>query len=145
MSRVSAREAVAVVVAVALVGVGYQAWQTGVSGWQSLHTHPPPLQQRELGGVLYGSMDAAIAKATRIIPRGALYSIATGDSPPPDPSFAEAVPGVFRYFLLPRRYTPDVHQARWIVTFHHPSETLGVPVAREIPLAQYANLVEVGP
>src|SRR5262245_6451670 len=32
MSRVSAREAVAAVVAVALVGVGYQAWQTGVSG-----------------------------------------------------------------------------------------------------------------
>jgi hypothetical protein len=144
MSRVSAREAVAVVVAVALVGVGYQAWQTGRSGWQALHTRPAPLQQRELGGVLYGSMDGAIAKAERMIPRDALYSIATGESPPSDPSFAAAVPGVFRYFLLPRRYTPDVHQARWIVTFHHPSETLGVPVEREIPLTQFTNLIEVG-
>ena len=31
-----------------------------------------------------------------------------------------------------------------IVTYHHSSETMGVPIRREIGLAPYSNLVEVG-
>jgi len=144
MSRVPVREAVAVIVALAFVGVGFQAWQTARSGWQSLRASPPPHETRELGGVLDGQLDGALTKAARIIPRDAVFSVEVGDDPPAAPAVVEAVPGVFRYWLLPRRYTPNLHDAEWIVTFHHSSETMGVPIRREIGLAPYSNLVEVG-
>jgi hypothetical protein len=48
-----------------------------------------------------------------------------------------------RYWLLPRRYSDDIHDVDWVITFHHPSESLGVPVRREVGLGPDANAVEV--
>jgi hypothetical protein len=144
MSRVPVREAVAVVVTLALIGVATRAWETAQSGWETVRHRAPPRSEREFGGVLGGRMDFALAKARRIIPRDATFAVRVGYDPPVDSSIVEAIPGLFQYWLLPRRYTPDSHSAQWVVTFHHSSETLGVPIRREIGLGPDANLVEVG-
>ena len=47
------------------------------------------------------------------------------------------------YWLLPRRYTTDLHDADWIVTIHASTERLDVAAEREIGLGPDANAVEV--
>src|SRR2546428_12891978 len=135
MSRVSVREAAALIVALALIGVATRAWETAQSGWQSLRSPTPSRTERELGSVLNGRMNGALLKARRIMPRNATFAVRVGLDPPAvDGSVLDAITGLFRYWLLPRRFTPDSHAADWVVTFHHSSETLGVRIRREIGL-----------
>jgi hypothetical protein len=141
---VPVKEAAAVIVALALIGVATRAKETAQSGWGSIRSPAPSLTDREFGGVLGDRMNFALTKASRIIPRDATFAIRTGQDPPVDSAIVQAIPPLFEYWLLPRRYTPDVHAAQWVITFHHSSEAMGVPIRKEIGLGPDANLVEVG-
>jgi len=79
----------------------------------------------------------------RHIPRDATYAVVVGDGPTVPDIVREGLPQLLEYALLPRRYAADVTGAQYIVTWDHPSETLGVPVKRELGLSSDANLVQV--
>ena len=92
-----------------------------------------------------GVSTEALPLAEHELPRTARYTIVTGNAPALDPDTAVAVRQVLAYWLLPRLYVPDLHAVRWVITYHEPSESLGVKVVREIGLGPDANLVEVAP
>jgi hypothetical protein len=145
-SRLSVREAAAVLVALALVGLALPAWHTAQSGYQSLQSLTrggPSHTDRELGLGLGGKLNGALLAARRVIPQNATFSVRVGLTPPVDSSFLDGVPGLFRYWLLPRRYTDVAHSADWIITFNHPSETLGVSIRKVVALGPGTNAVEV--
>src|SRR3954469_15073147 len=98
MSRVPVREAVAVVVTLALIGVATRAWETAQSGWETVRHPAPPRSHRELGGVLGRRMDFALAKAPRVSPRDAPSAVRVAYDPPIDSSIVEAIPGLFQYW-----------------------------------------------
>ncbi len=144
--RVPVREAAAVVVATALVSLGLPIWWAAQSWWgavEALTRLGPSAAARDLGAPLGGLLNGALLEAARTIPRDATFSIRVGFDPPIDSAYTDAATGLFRYWLLPRRFTDDAHAADWIVTFHHPSSTLGVAIARVVPLGPYTNAVEV--
>jgi hypothetical protein len=110
--------------------------------------HPPParsLVERELVVAYNISVrPEVLLGAEKAIPRNATYAIAVGNSPPVASFQVSGIPSLLEYWLLPRKWTPDLHKADWIVSYNHPSETLGVRVKREIPLVPAVNVVEVG-
>ena len=86
-----------------------------------------------------------VVRSEQLMPEDALYAIAIGDQ------YAVADHGIgvlqaLNYFLLPRRWTFDVREAEWIITWGHSSETLGVRIEREWGLSTGppgVNLVKV--
>jgi hypothetical protein len=115
---------------------------------RSLRDRPPArsLAERELVVAYNISVPPEVLLgAARVIPRNATYAIAVGNSPPVASFQVSGIPSLLEYWLLPRRWTADLRKAAWIVSYNHPSETLGVRVKREIPLAPTVNAVEVGP
>ena len=142
-SRISAKQAAALTVVLAFTVVAVRAWETAQSGWEAIGNPAAPRVQRELGSYSGGFFDAALLASRRVIPRDATFSIRVGLDPPIDSSFLEAFPGLFRYWLLPRRFNEDTRAVDWVITFHHPAETLGVPIRRVVPLGLYTDAVEV--
>ena len=84
----------------------------------------------------------AMVAARQAIPRDATYTIVVGRER------NAMVPGlatsVYRIWLLPRRYTPDIHEAQWALTYWKSSEFLGVPYSTEIGLGPGVNAVKLG-
>jgi hypothetical protein len=93
----------------------------------------------------FGLRQVATA-ARHVLPPDALYTIVVGSVPSPvDSLTALAVYSIVPDSLLPRRYTPDLHTAEWVITLHASSESLGVKVRREIGLTPDSNAVQVAP
>jgi hypothetical protein len=87
----------------------------------------------------------AMVAAQRAIPRNATYTIVYGGEQPGRkmvPGFAKSV---YRLWLVPRKYTTDIHKAQWALTYFKSSEFLGVPYRKEIGLGPGVNAVELGP
>jgi len=144
--RVPAREAAAVVVALALVSLALPIRWAAQSGWDAVHAlarPAPPAAERDVGSALGGLLNGPLLTAARTIPRDATFSVRVSFDPPIPPAYTEAAIGLFRYWLLPRRFTDDAHAADWIITFHHPTSTLGVRIARIVRLGRYTDAVEV--
>jgi hypothetical protein len=136
--------AAAVIVAVALSSALGQVSPVARTGWALLTAHTGPASGRELAPASsHGVSTQALELAAKTIPPDGHYAIVVGQQPPFDPSVANAVPSIVQYWLLPRRYTPNIKDASWILTYHAPSETLGLTVAQEIGLGPDANLVRV--
>ncbi len=99
------------------------------------------LRDADLDPLASFASTGALALAREAIPDDATYTVAVGENTPVrDPG---AVRLVFRLWLQPRRYTPRLSEAQWIVTYHQSSEGLKVPFTREIGLGPDANLLEV--
>jgi hypothetical protein len=132
-----------VVVGVELVTAASQGIFFGKLGWR-MHERPSRLvRNADLDTLTYFVPTAALARARELIPPGATYAIAVGEEPPVrDP---ELIRIVFKFWLLPRTFTERPADAQWVVAYHRPSETLGVPVQREIGVAPYVNVVQVRP
>jgi hypothetical protein len=81
--------------------------------------------------------------AAQTIPRNATYTVVVGQVPPLGGTYPNAIPPLFQDWLLPRRYTPTLADAQWAITYHEPSELLGVPYTRELGLGPDANAVEL--
>src|SRR5262249_24894763 len=101
------------------------------------------IQARDLGLALGWQSERVMTGAAARIPRDATYTVVSGDQPPRTALDREGLLGLIRYWLLPRRYTASLADAGWVIAVHHPSETVGVPYRKEIPLAPYVNLFRV--
>jgi hypothetical protein len=89
------------------------------------------------------SLVPLIEAARRVIPEDAVYTVVVGESPRVDALTAEAVQPMLSYGLAPRRYTPQLADADWVITYHQSSEALGVKVGREVGLDADGNAVRV--
>ena len=132
-----------VVVAVALVVAAARLPEYLRLAWDTVDAPGKPLEQRDLGFALGWQSRQAMTAAARVLPRDATYTVVLGDSPPLSALERDGVVTFLRYWLLPRRYTPDLRQAQWVIAYHHSSETIGVPYRREIGLAPYVNTFRV--
>ena len=115
----SVAELAAALVAVLLGTLALPIEQSARSGYQSLKTLTdrwPPVADRELGLGLGGDLNGALLAAQRVIPRDAVICVRVGEEPPIDSVYLDGAPGIFRYWLLPRRYTEVAHSADWIIT-----------------------------
>jgi hypothetical protein len=137
-----------IVVAAAAVVVALELWVavsavSGVvrAGHEGLGARSNLVRDADLDPLAPYASTEALALARSVIPPDATYTVVIGKSPPLiNPGATRAV---FRLWLLPRRYTRKLADARWIVAYHASSESLGVPYSREIGLGPHANLVEV--
>ncbi len=107
----------------------------------------PPLLVRDADVDPFANFDPTLAMvaAQRAIPLDATYTIVYGGEQPGRkmvPGFAKTV---YRLWLLPRKYTTDIHKAQWALTYFKSSEFLGVPYRKEIGLGPGVNAVELGP
>ena len=106
----------------------------------TLRAHHDPLTTRDVAPMQQYIAPFALVTARATIPKDATYSVVVGQTPPTSSLLQQAIPLLFQYWLLPRRYTPHPHEADWVIAYHAPSSRLGLPVAREIGLGPDANL-----
>jgi hypothetical protein len=142
-ARISAKEVAAVIVALAFAAIALRAWNTGQSSYHAVQVGAPSETQRELGPLVDQSLAKPLLAARRVIPREDTFAVRVGLSPPVDGYILQAVPLLFQYWLLPRRYTNDSHAADWVITFNHPAGTLGVVIRRVVKLSRSVSAVEV--
>jgi hypothetical protein len=84
---------------------------------------------------------APLVAAQQLIPRDASYAIVVGNAPPvADPAI---IPMIYRFWLLPRRYTRDRAAADWVIAYHRASESLGVPYTQELGAGPGVNILKV--
>jgi hypothetical protein len=111
------------------------------TGWRAAGTPTPLVREADLDPLAQFVPTATLVHAAQAIPRDATYTVVVGQDPPVElPSDVETA---FRFWLPPRRYTPNAADADWIVAFHVSSEDLGVPVAQEVGLGPAVNAVRV--
>jgi hypothetical protein len=142
-ARISAREVAAVIVALALAGVALRAWDTAHAAYKSIDAPTPSPSVRALGTLVYPRLAKPLVEARRIIPSGQTFSVRVGVKPLVQGYILQAVPLLFQYWLLPRRYTNDAHAADWVITFNHPASTLGVGIRHVYRLSRAVSAVEV--
>jgi hypothetical protein len=144
MSIFTVRYAAVAVVVIALVSVRTRTVETIQSGLETVRASTPSRTDREFGHSPLGGIERGpMMLARRLLPENATYTVVVGDVTPLPPQMHEGLPPLVRYWLLPRRYSDDIHRVQWVITFHYSTEQLGVPVRREIGLGPDANAVEV--
>jgi hypothetical protein len=147
LRRFSVRDGAVVIAALALIAAASQSPAIARAGWSNLTGHSQSTINRQLAAVVYSQAPSStFLAAARIIPRNAVYAVVVGEEPPnPTSDFKFAIPTLFQYWLLPRHYTRDIHKAQWVISWHHPSETLGVRYSEELGIGDYSNIVKVIP
>src|SRR5262249_51256319 len=133
----------AVAVALALAAAAYRVPGVVRTAYGAVSAPGKSTQARDLGFVFGWQSELVAIRAAALLPRDSIYTIVAGDPPPPKLYESEGIVPFLRYWLLPRRYTPNLAQAEWVITYHHPSETVGVPYRKEIGLADYVNAFRV--
>jgi hypothetical protein len=140
------RDAAVVIAVLALIAAASQVPVIARSGWSHLNEHVGSTTDRELAAVVYSQApNSTFLAAAKDIPRNALYSVVVGQDPPNPAGFTVAIPGMFQYWLLPRRYTKNIHKAQWVISWHHSSETLGIRYSEELGIGDDSNIVKVIP
>lgn len=145
------RVAAALVAAAALGGALYRVPALERTSHRYLKAPSYSLESADLDPLKYFVSIGALVMARNTIPADATYTIVVGhdpplaDSPAQAADLAVAITPIFRMWLLPLRYTPKLHRAQWVITYHHSSESLGIKYSREIYLSFDANLLEVVP
>ena len=143
MRSLTVRDAAIVISLLALLAACTRVPHIARAGWNHARTPAQSVQQRELAAVVFAQAPEMFLSAAKIIPRNATYSVVVGDIPETSSDFHEAIPLLFQYWLLPRRFTLNVHDADWVISYDHPSETLGVRYSQELGLAPAVNVVKV--
>jgi hypothetical protein len=122
------------------------AWRTTtVSTILAKNVRKPPLLVRDadVDPFAYYAPTFSMVAAQHAIPKNALYTIVTGRERHALP------PGLFvdiyRMWLMPRRYTTDLQQADWALTYWKASEIVGRPYTTEIGLGPGVNAVKLAP
>ena len=136
-------------VAAACVVAAIVAWRTPgalrhVTG-QARDLQALPAHQRELLGARSADVDTRLfVEARRRIHPDETYAVVTG--PNVDVSIAstrDAVAPFARYYLLPRRQTPEPSTADWILSFGGDVDALGLPFAERHSIAPGVELARV--
>jgi hypothetical protein len=142
MRRVSLVGAAAVVVALALLSAAARAPGVVRVAYDTAKAPGLSMTQRELEP-FSSELQGELVAAAKAIPPGATYTVVFGDAPPLGAGEQGGALSTFEYWLLPRRYTPDIASAQWVIGYHHASETMGVRYRKEIPLGPYVNTFKV--
>jgi hypothetical protein len=143
------RIAAALVAAAALGGALYRVPALIRISHRSLKQPGMSVENADLQPFGYFVSIGALVSARNTIPAGATYTVVIGSDPPLADSSAQvadlvaAITPIFRTWLVPRKYTPKLHQAQWVITYHHASNTLGIRYSKQIYLSYDANLLEV--
>jgi hypothetical protein len=146
LRRFSIRDGAVVIAVLALIGAASQVPVIARSGWSHLNQTVPSTTDRELQAVVYSQApNSTFLTAAKDIPLNALYSVVVGEDPPNPAGFTVAIPGMFQYWLLPRRFTKNIHKAQYVISWHHSSETLGIKYSEELPIGDDSNIVKVVP
>jgi hypothetical protein len=133
--------AAALIVAMGLWAALSHAVTIAKSGYRALTTPAFPVAAGDLDPLSYYASTQALVRARDVIPRTARYAVVVGNDLGPSQRVGVAL--AFKFWLMPRRYTSEVRRAQWVIAYHHPSETLGVPYTTEVGLAPDVNVVEV--
>ena len=132
----------AVVIAVVelAIAVAHTSFYVRV-GWKNLKAPPMLVRDADVDPFAYYDPTLPMIAAGRAIPPHATYTIVLGRER------NAMVPGlaidVYRLWLAPRRYTTDIHEAQWALTYWKSSEFLGVPYSTEIGLGPGVNAVKL--
>jgi hypothetical protein len=141
--RLSLAGFAAVLAVLALIAAAAELPSVLRSAYQTVTSHGQSWNSGELGPSFSSDTSDELVNAAKTLPRNATYTIVFGNAPPLQPIERTGILPLFRYWLLPRRYTPRLREAQWVITYHHSSETVGVPYRKEITLGADANTFEV--
>lgn len=136
-------------IAAVCVVVCVVAWRTpqalrGVTD-QARDLSAVPVAQRELLGARSVDLDTRIfVEARRRIALGETYAVVTGpDVEVSSSSTRHAVAPFARYYLLPRRQTPEPSAADWILSFGGDLDALALPLGERHVVAPGVELARV--
>jgi hypothetical protein len=132
-----------VLACVALVAAAAELPSTVRGAYRQVTSHGPSWNSGEWGPSPAWETTEEAQNARATLPPDAVYTIVFGNAPPLKPNEAQMILPLFRYWLLPRRYTPKRRDAQWVITYHHSSETIGLPYKKEITLGPDANTFRV--
>jgi len=141
--------AAALVAAAALGGALYRVPALVRIAHHSLNLPGSSVEDADLDPLHYYVSIGALVAARNTMPKGATYTVVVGHDPPLDnnPSTAagdaHAIRVMFLLYMMPDRYTPDIHEARWVIAYHQRSSTLGIKYSKQSYLSYDANLLEV--
>ena len=129
----SGNRGVSAVMAVAVLVVGIELFTAATHirlfaqvGYKNLRASPHLVRDADLDPFAYFAPTQALVAAQRIIPKDATYTIVVGhEQPGPSATIAD---DIFRFWLVPRHYTPSIREADWAITYNESSESLGVPL-----------------
>jgi hypothetical protein len=82
-----------------------------------------PLQRELAPAGAYGAHEDLAVHAEKVIPRDASFAVVTGGQPGSD-----AAVHFYAYWLLPRRASPELSAAQWVITFGADPHQLAVGV-----------------
>jgi hypothetical protein len=103
-----------------------------------------PVDERRLAAAFSIGLDPAVLHgAVRELPLDARYAVVVGRTLPLPGVLEGAVSPLLNHWLFPRRHT-SLAEADWVVTYGHPTETLGVPIAREVQILPGISVAEIG-
>ncbi len=111
-------------------------------GYKNLRGPPHLVRDADLDPFAFFAPTQSLVAAQRIIPKNASYTIVIGHEAPGPP--AGIADDIFRFWLVPRRYTTNVREADWAITYNASSESLGVPFTKELGLGPGVNAVKLG-
>lgn len=98
-------------------------------------------RDNDLDPLAYFAPTAALVGAQQLIPARARYTIVIGSyvgmGDPALPRIA------LQMWLVPRLYVASPRDADWVITYHHASESIGVPYLNETEVAPGINVVQV--
>jgi hypothetical protein len=139
-----ARLVAAVVVAAALAGAAVELPGAIGDAADALEHGRPGRAERELAPAQGLDIpDEMLLRVRRVIPEDASFAVVLGNSIDLTDTQLTGIPQLLRYWLLPRRFEDERDDADWVIAYGQSSETLGVPVAAEVPLAEAINAVRV--
>jgi hypothetical protein len=87
--------------------------------------------------------DEMLLRVRQVIPEDASFAVVLGNSIELSDAQLTGIPQFLRYWLVPRRFEDERDDADWVIAYGQSSETLGIPVAEEVPLAEAINAVRV--
>jgi hypothetical protein len=134
------------VVAVLVVGIELFTATTHIRlfaqvGYKNLRAPSHLVRDADLDPFAYFAPSQALVAAQRIIPDNASYTIVLGhEAPGPSATIAD---DIFRFWLVPRHYTPRIREADWAITYNESSESLGVRYTQELGLGPGVNAVRL--
>lgn len=142
MGRAALTVAAAVVVALALLAAAARAPGVVQQAYDSATAPGQSATQRELAP-FNSPLSGELVAAAQAIPAKATYTIVFGNEPPVSPSDESGANSAFQYWLLPRRFTPEVDAAQWVITYDEPSAKVGVRYRKQTSLGPGVNAFEV--
>ena len=145
--RISLDRAVAAIVVAVALAVAFDQAPALLRADRLILAQPSySLERSDLDPLSFWVPSGTLKLAREEIPSGATYTIVLGSDPPLLGDTRTAVQPIFQAWLLPRRYTPKLGQAQWVIAYHRAlaSIHLGRPITHEIDLTSNATLLEVG-